>query len=371
MRSPVGVGLVGTGGFGVFCLDAFTDMPEIKVVAVADTDLRRAQSAAPSGARAYEGYDGLLADPNVEIIAINTPPFLHGPMAIQAAQAGKHIFVEKPLATSVEEAKAAIQAAQDARVQMTVDYVLRYHPLHTLATHIVQSGALGAMRHWSLENFAADDSLLPDHWFWDPVQSGGIHVEHGVHFFDLCNHLVGAAPDTVSGFVQQRPDGRVDRVSATVCYGNDVLATFYHSFNQIRRIEETTIRINCEHGHIMLFGWIPTRLTLTGLVNAPGLIALEDLLGDHLDIVEQFDDREFKHGDAVEQLAAQVQSTVHAPDRQGDYRRAIQAGMQNLVEVIWGEQTLQVTAEDGLLSLAVGLAATESAACGRTLPVVI
>ncbi len=160
-------------------------------------------------------------------------------------------------------------------VQITVDYVLRFHPLHQLAARIVHSGVFGVMRHFSLENFATDDSLLPGHWFWDPAQSGGIHVEHGVHFIDLCNHLTTCPPESASGTVQQRDDGRMDRVSATVRYGDEALATFYHSFNQIRPVEQTTIRINCERGHITLHGWIPTELTLMGLADRAGLVFLQ------------------------------------------------------------------------------------------------
>ena len=365
MRESLGVGLVGAGGFGKFCLAAFAEMSEVRVVAVADSDLARAQAAAPAGASVYGEYGALLADPALQIVAINTPPHLHAALAQQAAETGKHIFVEKPLATSLDGARAAIGAARAVGVQITVDYVLRYHPLHRLASRIVHSGALGLLRHWSLESFAADDALLPDHWFWDAAQSGGIHVEHGVHFIDLCNQLAGRAPDLVSGCIQRRPDGRADRVSATVRYGEEVLATFYHSFNQIGRIEQTTIRINCERGHITLSGWIPIRLTLTGLVGGAGLEALRNLLGEGLEIVERFEGeaRLFSHGGRVDHIAAAVRADVQSPDRQGDYKRAIQAGLRNLVTAIHGEEALEVRAEDGLLSLAVALAATDGT-CG-------
>jgi predicted dehydrogenase len=136
-------------------------------------------------------------------------------------------------------------------VQITVDYVQRFHPLHRLAREIVRSGVLGPLRRFALENFATDEALLPGHWFWDPALSGGIHIEHGVHFIDLCNQLAGQA-DTVSGLAQRRADGREDRVFASVRYGDEVIASFYHSFNQIRPLEHTTIRLDCTRGHIDL-----------------------------------------------------------------------------------------------------------------------
>jgi len=369
---PLGMGLVGVGGFGLFCLAAFAEMPEIKVAAAADSDPARAQKAAPYGARVYARFGDLLADPDVDIVAINTPPHLHAPMALEAARAGKHLFVEKPLATSLDDARSVIRAAREAGVQLTVDYVLRFHPLHQLAAQIVHSGAFGPLQHVSLENFATDDTLLPDHWFWDPAQSGGIHVEHGVHFFDICNQLAGRAPDSAAGTAQSRADGRVDRVSATVRYGDRVLATFYHSFTQIGRIEQTTMRITCARGHLTLSGWIPTHLTLSGLVDDTALAALQDLLGEQLDVPERFAGERtvFEHGGATETLAARVEAWVEALDRQGDYRRAIQAGVRNLAAAIHGNAPLTVTPDDGLASLAVALAATESSASGQMVAVI-
>jgi len=367
----MGIGLAGVGGFGRFCLDAFAEMPECAVAAAADVDPARARMAAAFGARVYTRFEDLLADPGVDIVAINTPPHLHASMALGAARAGKHLFVEKPLATSLDDARRVIGAAREAGVQLTVDYVLRFHPLHQLTAQIVRSGAFGPLQYFSLENFATDDTLLPDHWFWDPAQSGGIHVEHGVHFFDACNQLAGRGPDAASGTVQARDDGRADRVSATVRYGDGVLATFYHSFNRIGFIEQTTIRVACARGHLTLSGWIPTELALSGLVDAGGLAALGEMLGDDLRVLARYEGERavFAHGGATETLAARVEARIEAPDRQGDYRRAIQAGMWTLVAAIRGDAPLVVTPEDGLASLAVALAATESGATGQTVAV--
>jgi predicted dehydrogenase len=369
-QHPLGVGLVGVGGFGEFCLAAFAEMPEIVVSAATDVDPDRAQKAMAFGAHVYPRYEDMLADPTVEIVAINTPPQLHARMTEQAAAAGKHIFVEKPLATSLQDGKSAVNAARAAGVQITVDYVLRFHPLHLLAGALIHSGAFGPFQHFSLENFATDETLLPDHWFWDKAQSGGIHVEHGVHFFDLCNFFAQLTPHQVCGCAQQRADGRTDRVSATVRYGDRALATFYHSFTQIRPVEQTTIRVNCARGHITLQGWIPTEMTFDGMVDPQGLEAVKSLIGTQLEIREAYEGSAttFRHGGTTEEIAAWVRSSVTAPDRQGDYKRAIQAGLRNLVLAIRGEQPLVVSAGDGLLSLSMALAATESAACGQTLP---
>lgn len=362
MQKPLGLGLVGAGAFGEFCLEAYTSMDEVKVVALADIDTQRAHAIAPRYAIVYTEYKDLLANPNVQIVAINTPPHLHASMIHQAATMGKHIYVEKPLAISIDEAKLAIQAVNDSNVYLGINYILRHHPLHKIAAQIILARVLGKFQHWSLENFATDEALHPDHWFWDKDMSGGIHIEHGVHFFDLCNCLAGEAPTEVIGFSQRRPDGRLDRVAATVQYGADVLATFYHSFNQIKDIERTSIRLNCSRGSIFIEGWIPTRLSVHGFVEESGLSTLFSLLGEDLKVLERFSEPKgtFQHGGVSEEVVALISGTLEIPDRQREYQRAIQAGMRNLVETILGEASLEVSIENGLLSLAVALAASDS-----------
>jgi predicted dehydrogenase len=359
--SPFGIGLIGAGGFGTFCLQAFEELVEARVVAVADVDVERARKVAPEGARVYGDYQTLLADGAVDIVAINTPPFLHGRMVQEAAEAGKHIFVEKPLATSMEKAWAAAQAVQESRVRLGINYVLRRHPLHRLAAQLIHGQVFGPLQYWSLENLATDEALLPGHWFWDKERSGGIHVEHGVHFFDLCNYLAGAPPDSVTGWELQRADGRADRVGATLIYGQGLVATFYHSFNRINCLEETTIRLHCARGSLVLEGWIPTRLSLTGLVDETALALLERLQGDGLQIEQRFTgaESEFSHGGVTERLTVAVGGEVTAPQRQLEYRRAIKAGMRDLVGAIREGREPEVGLEDALQSLAVALVASD------------
>ena len=368
--SRLGLGLVGAGAFGEFCLKAYSEMEGLSIVAVADIDSQRASELAPHGAKVYRDYTELLADQDVSIVAINTPPFLHGKMIRMAAEAGKHVFVEKPLAINLEEAFQAAEAVRSANVQLGIDYVLRHHPIHLLAAKVIQSQALGKFHHWSLENFATNDTLLPDHWFWDQSKSGGILVEHGVHFFDLCNYFTGRVPTKVSGYTQKESDGRLDRVCATVKYGDDILATFYHSFNRLRLLEQTTIRLNFSRGHILIEGWIPTQLSVTGLVDEDGLATLRTLFKANLQLEQRFHNAGTfsEHVGMSEQIVAQVSARASAPDRQKEYQRAIQAGMRKLVAAIRSEYPIEIGIDEGILSLAIALAANERDSRNRFIP---
>src|SRR5687768_3193574 len=108
---PIGVGLVGAGAFGEFCLAAFAAMPEIRIAAVADTDSTRAEvSARKYGATAYSSLDALLADDSVQIVALNTPPFLHAGQGLAILNTGRHLFCEKPLALTIEEGDTLLRA---------------------------------------------------------------------------------------------------------------------------------------------------------------------------------------------------------------------------------------------------------------------
>ena len=358
---PLGLGVVGAGAFGEFCIQAYARMKEIIVIAVADIDIQRASAIAPRGAHVYGDYRDLLQAPDVDIVAIITPPYLHGKMIQQAAEAKKHIFVEKPLATSLEEAYKVAETVREAGIKLSIDYVLRYHPLHCLAAKVIFTQALGQFQHFSLENFATDESLPHNHWFWKRSKSGGIHVEHGVHFFDLCNHFAGRAPSKVSGYSQKREDGLLDRVGATVIYGDEIFANFYHSFNRIRSNEQTTIRLHFTRGGIIISGWIPTNLRLQGLVDEDGQDTLQGLFLNNLQIHKHFHGQPaaFQHNEVTEQIVAEVSAEIKAPDRQRDYQQAIQAGMENLVGAIRGEEPLKVDINDGLLSLAMALAASD------------
>lgn len=346
-EKALGLGIVGLGRFAAFCLPAFSSLSGVRVVAVADTDLARAQNHAPVGARVYQDYRALLADPEVEVVVISTPPYLHAPIAIEAANAGKHLFVEKPLALSPEEAREVIQAAEKANVKLTVNYVLRYHPLHKLAQTLVQSKVLGELLYVALVNLATDEGLPPEHWFWDLKRSGGIHIEHGVHFFDLVNQLMGKMPSHVAGGCQRRADGRIDRVWAVVRYGEEALATFYHSFGRPRISERTTLKLGLRFGEIELVGWIPTKLRIFGSVKEEDLEKLRSMVGSSLLVL----------GGAERKV---VEVEVVSPDREGEYRRAVQASLLDLINAVREKRSPQVTPADALTSLEIAWQASQT-----------
>src|SRR6185295_4929236 len=95
----------------------------------------------------YTDLAGLLTDPHLDAVLIATPDGLHARQAVAAARAGKHVLVEKPMATDLEGARAMVNAAEAAGVRLGVAYHLRWHAGHRLLHERVQQGDLGDLRH--------------------------------------------------------------------------------------------------------------------------------------------------------------------------------------------------------------------------------
>jgi predicted dehydrogenase len=141
----VGFGVIGAGLFGENHALVYSRLPGVELVAVCDQNEARAREVAERyGARTYyTDYVQLLAEPDISAVSIATPDFAHSEIALAAAQAGKHILCEKPLATTVEEAQSIVDAAARAGVKLMVDFHNRVNPPFVAARESVRDGAIG------------------------------------------------------------------------------------------------------------------------------------------------------------------------------------------------------------------------------------
>ncbi|MGA7270907.1 MAG: Gfo/Idh/MocA family oxidoreductase [Acidimicrobiia bacterium] len=253
MLKPHGVGIVGYGRFGRTLHDAWRE----KVTAVHD---RRAVDPGESVTN-HPSLAALLEDPAVEIVAVATEPSTHAAIATEALAADRHVIVEKPLATDERGAKMVAQTATRRGLVVTVDHVLIAHPLVTAAISLAEDGLLGSPVSFGVTNFAASDHLGPQHWFWDPARSGGILVEHGVHFFDLALRILGEAQETWACPIEE--GGARIGETASVCHPNGV-SNHVHVFSRTRASESTSIEVGFQRGTLRLDGWIPLSGQLVG-----------------------------------------------------------------------------------------------------------
>ncbi|MGI9421682.1 MAG: Gfo/Idh/MocA family protein [Hyphomicrobiaceae bacterium] len=160
------IAMIGTGRIAeTKLMPALQSADGAELWSVLSRDKNRAASVAQSfGARspnaAHDSLEALLADPELDAVLIATPDKIHAEQVIAAARARKHVFCEKPMATSVEEANAMVSACEEAGVKLGVAYHLRWHGAHRPLFQSVQEGELGDLRHirvqWSSP--APDDS---------------------------------------------------------------------------------------------------------------------------------------------------------------------------------------------------------------------
>lgn len=379
--TPIRIGVAGLGGFGQFVMNAFAGTPEVQVVAVYDVDGERAARIGQAAGAAVCGtYSALAAHPEVEVVYLATPPAPHGPQVLEALQAGKHVFVEKPLAISRAEAGEIARVAAEKGLTVGIDYVLRFNPVYRLAERIGKSGLLGSLRHMTLENDASDEALPPNHWFWDPVISGTIFVEHGVHFFDMAARLAGTYGQCeYSQLWQRQPHGLIDRVMAVTRFG-DVPATFYHAFDKPGRIERTTFRLAYDLGYIDVLGWMPVELEVHAILDEVGIAQLNEMVGSGslemgagrtasiaaaINLVEPYQGaaRQTRGRETTRDVSHRVKLRVECSEgKQPIYTRTIQAGVADFARGLREPgYRPEVNLEQAMRSLDLAIAAVEGA----------
>ena len=264
MNKKYKLGIIGFGGFGKFLYQAWSTLDSIEIAAVAD--LIHQETNIPT-IKFYEKWEDLLANDEIEIVSIATPPSTHAEIACAAMKSGKNVIIEKPLALSVEDARKIISTRDETNVKATVDYMMRFNPIVEVLAGWKENRPFGKLNRVVVENYAQDEALPQDHWFWDRSLSGGILVEHGVHFFDLINFISGSEVKKVQGWQSERNEHMVDKVFANLEYENGLLASFYHSFSRPGIFEDTSIRLSYDLAQIELNGWIPLRGEVTALLN--------------------------------------------------------------------------------------------------------
>lgn len=285
-----GLGLVGCGRFGRFVLRSLAALPDVDLVALASRDpenLRAAREAwtrvRPSDPRRYRRWEDLLADPAVDVVAVATPPYTHHPISRAVLAAGKHLFLEKPGGLTPEEIHDLEQAADAAGVRAAVNFVMRSSPVYRWVRRLLSLGTLGPLEEAHLENNAHGD-LPPDHWFWSPDRSGGILVEHGVHFFDLMHWLAGPARRVAALALPNARGAHLapDRVLVTAVHGEEpggALVAYYHAFTRPAGMGTARWRLTLARGYLTVHGWTPTAVEVDALVTPEIAAALLDLPG--------------------------------------------------------------------------------------------
>ncbi len=210
MRKKIRIGVIGCGAIAQrLHIPDFAHCPEAELSAFCDLKHDRADVMAAAfapGAAVYTDWKKLVKDAQVDAVSVCLPNALHGPVSIGAAQAGKHVLVEKPMATSAAEAQKMIDAAKKAKVVLMVNQCQRLFPAHRKAKEVLDSGILGKVLHVSaMFGHSGPEAWSPTgKWFFKKKDARfGAMADLGVHKADLIRFLTGKEIVEVSAFVER------------------------------------------------------------------------------------------------------------------------------------------------------------------------
>jgi predicted dehydrogenase len=346
---PVRLGIVGCGFVAEHRhLPTLARMSEIDVVAVADIDTERCRRVADRFGIANRDADvaALLERPEVEAVAVCVPAAEHAQVALAALDAGKHVFVEKPLALSLDEADALVERARSAGTTAVVGFNLRSHTIVREARKLIRQGLIG--RVTAVETSFSDERLtMPDLPSWRTKRElgGGALLEKVVHHVDLWRFLLGDEAQDVFGVASaEHADDDVVMVTGRMRAG-----TLVHAFASDLTALSNEVRIRGEEGALLLDLFRFDGLTHANLRDLPGAPAtrVRGILA------------------TTRQLAGRLGEIRQGGVFDATYR----AEWRNFAAAVRGLEAPACTLEDGRRALEIILAAARSASLGRPVTV--
>jgi predicted dehydrogenase len=242
------VGVVGLG-VGEQHARAYARLPGCELRAVADLDEGRARAlAAELGARAATRFDELLDDPELDLLSIASYDDHHFEQVVAALQAGKHVFVEKPLCRTVAEAREVKHALRGSGTKMSSNLVLRSAPFYGWLHDEARSGRLGRLYAFDGDYLYGRLHKITDGWRRE-VDHYSVVLGGGIHLVDLMIWIVGDRPATVSA-----AGNRISTQQTSFRYDDFVAATFVFSSGLVGRITANFAGVHAHQHVVRVFG---------------------------------------------------------------------------------------------------------------------
>jgi predicted dehydrogenase len=228
------VGVVGYGYWGPNLVRNFmqTDGAAVVTVCEADPERRAVVGRVYPAVRAVGEVEDLLADPDVDAVVIATPVSTHFPLAMRAMEAGKHVWVEKPMTTTVDEAQRLVAEARSRGLTLMVDHTFIYTSAVRKIRELMRRGELGDLYYYdsvrvNLGLFQHDVSVV-----WDLA----------VHDLSIMDFLVGRLPAKVAATGMSHVPGKPENMAYLTCYFDDnVLAHFHVNWMAPVKVRQTLI----------------------------------------------------------------------------------------------------------------------------------
>jgi predicted dehydrogenase len=202
-----------------------------ELVALASRDRQRVQEWAAEFQvpKAYASYEEVLDDPDVEAVYIPLPNELHKPWVAAAADAGKHVLCEKPLALDAAEARAMVDHCRAQGVVLMEAFMWRHQPRTAALRRLVAEGAIGTLR---LIRSSFSFTITPGDWRLDPARGGGALWDIGCYGVSTARLYAGAEPNAIEALARFGPTGVDLSLAATLRFPGEVLGVIDCSFEQ-------------------------------------------------------------------------------------------------------------------------------------------
>lgn len=215
--------LIGCGGLGKVHAQMVGQLDGLQMIAFCDVDSARAESfrqefaAARSDAYATTDVQRVLSDERIQVVYICTHHDTHAEYAIRAAEAGKHILIEKPMALKVDECVAIGRAVERSGVTLMTAFKMRYYDMIRKAKELIPEPLMVTMQ-------MMDNRWPNEMWANDPVKGGGNVLSQGVHSCDILRYVAGSDPVSVYAVGQNyyQQTGVVDNMAAVYRFANGV-----------------------------------------------------------------------------------------------------------------------------------------------------
>jgi len=202
----VNLGIIGLGSMGKAHFDSSIKLANANLVAVSDVSKKALRAAKNAGVKkTYTDYEQLLADEEIDAVIVALPNHLHLQCASRAAEAKKHILLEKPIARSVAEAKEIVSVCRRNSVKLMIGYLVRFNPIFRGLKEEIESGCLGDIEGAYAINIGsgpfserAEDNApvpVPEWWFNKTLTGGGVLIDLGCHMVNLLRWYFGEITD--------------------------------------------------------------------------------------------------------------------------------------------------------------------------------
>jgi len=257
MNNKLNWGIIGTGQIANRFAQSLPESETGRLVAVGSRSEASASAfASKFSCRSHGSYEALLADPGIDAVYISTPHPWHAEWAIKAAEAGKHILCEKPLAMSHEEAAKVIEAARRNDVFLMEAFMYRCHPQTVKLIELIRNNAIGEVR-MVRATFSFSSQMNPKSRLFSPSLGGGGILDVGCYCASMARLVAGAAtgktfeePLEFNGLGQLGPESGVDEFAvASAKFPAGIVAQLACG---VRLDLESNVRISGSEGSILV-----------------------------------------------------------------------------------------------------------------------